>query len=201
MQAKSETNVQTIPFIECSFAKVPSNQCFFGTMNPIFLLDSNFRNGYSLYHKVADLFDTFEGKFIPALRLLLVYLGDKCQRVPLLITRLRFQAPRVGELGVIPWVQILFFPLFSQLRRVKGGCVTLREEKFQEWIWWSWSNNSYYIYYQKVVGITLVVFPCVRKMTGPDTLFHQGDWKKRSFWLFCQVSQYFLWKIVSIWLL
>ena len=61
----------------------------FSTMKP-FLFDSNFRNGYSLYHKVADLFDTFEGKFIPALRLLLVYLGDKCQRVPLLITRLRF---------------------------------------------------------------------------------------------------------------
>ena len=107
--------------------------------------------------------------------------------MPLLITRLRFQAPRVGELGVIPWVQILFFPLFSQLRRVKGGCVTLREEKFQEWIWWSWSNNSYYIYYEKVVGITVAVFPCVRKMTGPDTLFHQGDWKKKSFWLVCLV--------------
>ena len=65
----------------------------FSTMKP-FLLDSNFRNGYSLYHKVADLFDTFEGKFIPALRLLLVYLGDKCQRVPLLITRLRCMAAR-----------------------------------------------------------------------------------------------------------
>ena len=50
----------------------------FGTMKP-FLFDSNFGNGYSLYHKVADLFDTFEGKFIPALRLLLVYLGDNAK--------------------------------------------------------------------------------------------------------------------------
>ena len=79
MQAKSETNVQTTPFIECSFAKVPSNQSLsISTVKP-FLFDSNFGNGYSLYHKVADLFDTFEGKFIPALRLLLVYLGDNAK--------------------------------------------------------------------------------------------------------------------------
>ena len=65
MQAKSETNVQTTPFIECSFAKVPSNQSLsISTVKP-FLFDSNFRNRYSLYRKVADLFDTFEGKFIP----------------------------------------------------------------------------------------------------------------------------------------
>ena len=36
----------------------------FGTMKR-FRFDSNFRNRYSLYRKVADLFDTFEGKFIP----------------------------------------------------------------------------------------------------------------------------------------
>ena len=77
MQAKSETNVQTIPSIECSFTKVPSNQCLFQYCET--LSDSNFGNGYSLYHKVADLFDTFEGKFIPALRLLLVYLGDNAK--------------------------------------------------------------------------------------------------------------------------
>ena len=29
MQAKSETNIQTFSIIECSFAKVPSNQCLF----------------------------------------------------------------------------------------------------------------------------------------------------------------------------
>ena len=90
----------------------------FGTMKP-FLFDSNFRNGYSLYHKVADLFDTFEGKFIPALRLLLVYLGDKCQRVPLLITRLRFW--HCGWGSVTSYVQI---PPFSHNCRKSRSVVT-----------------------------------------------------------------------------
>ena len=87
--------------------------------NP-FLFDSNFPNGYSLYHKVADLFDTFEGKFIPALRLLLVYLGDKCQRVPLLITRLRFW--HCGWGSVTSYVQI---PPFSHNCRKSRSVVTI----------------------------------------------------------------------------
>ena len=117
MQAKSETNVQTIPSIECSFTKVPSNQCLFQYCET--LSDSNFGNRYSLYHKVADLFDTFEGKFIPALRLLLVYLGDKCQRVPLLITRLRFW--HCGWGSVTSYVQI---PPFSHNCRKSRSVVT-----------------------------------------------------------------------------